>query len=395
LEEILHGIRVLDFSCYKSGPYCGMLLADMGAEVIRVEKPKGGEDRLLGPFAPDGQSMYLMFTCRNKKGITLNLRTDKGQEILKELVKRADVVLENFGVNVAMAMGLGYKSLKEIKPDIILVSVSGYGQSGDYAHRVCFDSIAQAESGVMWLTGFPEGRPTRAGVNLVDFSTGIYAALGTMLALYHRQRTGEGQMIDIGLLDAAMSFMESAIAEYEVLGEVRPQVGNANVFAAPYDAYKAKDGYVYIAVVGDSMWRRFLKVVGREDLSNDPRFKTDSHRAKNHQFFTNLVGQWVAEKEVGGVVSQLNEAGIPCGRVNTIPQVAADPHIRDREMLVEVEHPGVGKVPLIGIPIKLSKTPGKIKTVAPMLGEHNEEIYCDLLGYTHQELNQLKNKGVI
>jgi len=397
MTELLHGIRVLDFARYRAGPTCGQMLGDMGAEVIRVERPGGEDDRQLSPFAAGGQSSYLMFTGRNKKGITLNLRKQKGKELLKELVKRSDVVIENFGPDVNKRLGLDYESLKKIKPDIIVVAVSAFGQYGPYARRLGFDAIAQAMSGLMWITGFPQGLPLKAGVNFVDTTTGIYGALGALYALYHREKTREGQSVDVSLLDSSVSFMESVPAEYEVANEIRPQVGNSHTYTGPYDTYKAKDGYFFLGVVGNTIWKRFLEMMGREELASDPRFQSDYDRARpeNRQFFADWLNKWAAEKTVDEVVSQFNEASVPCARVNTIPEATADPHIRAREMLVEVEHPEVGKVPLIGIPIKLSKTPGKIRTTAPTLGEHNEEIYCGWLGYTHQELTQLKEEGVL
>lgn len=397
MEEILRGIRVLDCSRYRAGPTCGQILGDMGAEVIRVERPGGEDDRRLGPFAPGGQGFYLMITCRNKKGITLNLQKQKGTEILKELVKQSDVVIENFGPDVNKRLGLDYESLKKIRPDIIVVSVSAYGQYGPYASRLGFDGIAQAMSGLMWVTGFPQGPPVKSGVSFIDTATGVYGALGTLLALYHRQKTGEGQLVDVCLLDTAVSFMESIMAEYEVANEIRPQVGSSHIYAGPFDAYKAKDAYFFVGIVGNATWRRFVKMMGREELASDPRFRTDWDRARpeNRQFFTDWLNKWAAEKTVDEVVNQFNEAGVPCGRVNTIPEVVADPHIRAREILVELEHPGVGKVPVPGIPIKLSRTPGRIKTTHPMLGEHNEEVYRHLLGYTQQELNHLEEEGVI
>jgi len=397
MGELLHGIRVLDFSRYRAGPTCGQMLGDMGAEVIRIERPGGEDDRQLSPFAAGGQSSYLMFTSRNKKGITLNLRKQKGKELLEEMVRRSDVVIENFGPEVNKRLGLDYESLKQIKPDIILVSVSAFGQYGSYSNRGGFDGVALALSGLMWVSGFPQGSPMKLGVNFVDTATGIYGALGTLYALYHREKTGEGQSVDVSLLDSAVSFMESIVAEYETVNEIRPQVGNSHTYTGPYDAYKAKDGYFFLGVVGNTVWKRFLKMMDRQELTSDPRFQSDYDRARpeNRQFFTDWLNGWAAEKTVDEVAKQFNEAGVPCARVSTVPEVAADPHIRTREMLVEVEHPEVGKVPLIGIPIKLSKTPGKIKTTAPSLGEHNEEIYCDWLGCTHEELTQLKEEGVI
>ncbi len=403
MKEILEGIRVLDLSRYRAGPTCGQILADMGAEVIRIEKPAGEDDRQLQPFDPGkysaagGQSTYLMFTCRNKKGITLNLRKPKGREILEKLVKQSDVVIENFGPDTNRKMGLDYDSLRKIKPDIIVVAVSAYGQYGPYASRSGFDVIAQAMSGLMWITGFPQGIPVKPGVSFVDTATGAYGALGAVSALYYRDRTGEGQLVDVSLLDSAVSFMESNIAEYEVANQVHPQVGNAHTYAAPYDVYKASNGYFALGLSGKPMWQRFLKILNKEELEPDPRFQTDRDRARpeNRQYFTDMLNSWATDKTVDEVVKQFNEAGVPCGPVNTIPQVAGDPHIRAREMLVEVEHPGIGKVPLIGIPVKYSRTPGRIKSVAPAVGEHNEEVYGKLLGYTREELDRLKEDGII
>jgi len=403
MEEILNGIRVLDFSRYRAGPTCTQILGDMGADVIRVERPGGEDDRRLEPLspgkvdAPGGQSYYLMFTSRNKKAITLNLTKQKGKEMLKLLVKQSDVVIENFGPDVNKRLGLDYESLKKIKPGIIVTSVSAYGQYGPYASRLGFDGIGQAISGLMEVTGFPDGLPTKSGVSWIDTATGIYGALGTISAVYHREKTGEGQLVDVCLLDTAVSFMESFVAEYEMAGQVHPRVGNFHTYVGPCGAFKAKDGYFYLHVAGTAIWNRFLKMMSREELASDPRFKTDDARAlpKHRQFFSEWLNEWAAEKTVDEVVKQFNDVGIPCGPVNTIPEVASDPHIRAREMLVEVEHPIVGKVPLIGMPIKYSRTPGRIKTTPPLVGQHNNEIYCDLLGYTSQELIQLKEEGVI
>lgn len=394
MEKVLQGIRVFDFATYKAGPWCGALLADMGAEVIRVEKPSGANDRFLSPIGPHGEPMYLIFTTRNKKSITLNLRSERGQQILKELVKRADVVIENFGVRLKESLGFGYHSLKEINPAIISVSVSAFGQTGPYAQRLGVDHLAQAISGMMSVTGFP-GEPVRTGTGVVDFAAGIYAALGTLLALYHRQRTSEGQEVDISLLDVAVSFMESTFAEYKVTGAVRPQLGNRSFFAYPCDIYKAKDGRIFIMILGERIWQRFLNVIGKEEIADNPMFQGDHRRVKNYRFLESLIQEWVEGKTIAEIDSALTAAGIPCSRVNTIPEAFADPQINAREMIVELEHPGLGEVPVTGVPIKLSQTPGKIEKRAPMLGEHNEEIYCALLGYSKEEFHKLKEEGVI
>ena len=394
MARVLDGIRVLDAAQYKAGPVCGALLADMGAEVIRIESPRGGDDRELGPFAPNGESMYLVFTSRNKKGVTLNLRSEKGKEIFRGLARCSDVVIENFGLAAKESSHLNYQNLREVNPRIIWAAVSGFGQTGPYARRLCFDPVAQAIAGIMHINGFP-GEPVKTGVNIVDLTTPVYAAYGIVLALYHREKTGVGQEVDLALLDVAVTFMESVFAEYEVLGEVRPQLGNRNNFLYPFDSFKAKDGLVYIGTGGDAMWLRFLKLIGREDVARDPRFTKGHCRMKNWEPIAAMTHEWTADKTVDDVIKLCNEAEIPCGRVNTVPEAAADPQIQAREMIVDVEQPGIGRVPVTGIPVKLSETPGQIDTHAPRLGEHNEEIYCGLLGYDQQELSRLKEEGVI
>jgi len=394
----LEGVRVLDCSLAKAGPTCGQILADIGAEVIRVEMPGGAYDRDFAPYAPNGQSYYLAYTCRNKKGITLNLKSEKGKKIFKRLLKQTDILIENLGPKGSKAVGLDYGSLKKVKKDIIVISVSGFGQDGPYADRYCFDAVAQAMSGVMWITGFPEHHlPVRLGVSWVDTATGVYAALGSMVALYHRQNTGKGQFIDLSLLDVALSFMESTFGEYKVSGKIRPQIGNANLLVAPYDAYKAKDGWIYLSTGTENTWLGVCKATGREDIARDPRFKStqDRNKPESRQFFKEWLGQWVGERTVKVVVEQFNRYGVPCGPVNTIPDVLSDPHVQARETILELDHKGIGKVPIMGSPIRLSETPPQIRTAAPEVGEHNREIYGDLLGLSPEEISKLEKEGVI
>ena len=397
MQKVLEGIRVLDFSRYAAGPYCGALLADMGAEVIRVERPGGEADRELGPFAPNGESIvYGMVLARNKKGITLNTRSEKGREILKELVKRADIVVENYGVEGKKIMGLDYESLSQINPAIILVSISGFGSFGPYAKKLCFDAVAQAMSGAMCYTGFPENPPTRAAVAYVDLSSAIYGALGAMFALYHREKTGKGQMVDVALLDAAISFVASmgVAAEYKLLNYVRPQIGNCS-FYNYNNTYKAKDGWIFIYTAGNRIWQSLLKVIGREDLAQDSRFKDDMTRWQNRDILDPIISEWVSQYAVKEVFDLLEEARVPCGPVNNISTIVDDPHVRAREMLVDIDFPGLGPVPISGVVPKLSEAPGKIEKRAPLIGEHNEEIYCKLLNLSLEELGQLKQEGII
>jgi len=395
MDGALNGIRVLDFSRYKAAPYCAQLLGDMGAEVIRVERPGGGEDRELGPFTPEGDSLYTLFTCRNKLGITLNLRAPQARDLVHRLVARSDVVVENFNPGGEEARALDYAVLSQVNPRLIQVSITGFGQDGPYSRRTAFDTIAQGMSGAMSITGFPGSPPLKAGVNYVDFSAGVYAALGVCLALYQRERTGQGQLVDIGLLDVAVSFMESTFAEYACLGEVRPQLGNRNFFTAPFDCFQTRDGYVFIAVVGEGVWRRFLRAIGREELAADPRFRNDHARSRHSRELSELVAPWMAQRTVAEVVDIMERAQVPCGPVNTIPQAYADPQVRARHMVMEVNHGRWGRVPLIGNPLKLSRSPATVRHTAPAVGEHNHQVYGELLGLTAEEIARLHAQGVI
>ncbi|MFC2039336.1 CaiB/BaiF CoA transferase family protein [Chloroflexota bacterium] len=397
LGKVLEGIRVIDCTHFKAGPTCAQMLADMGAEVIRVERPGGGLDREMPPFTAEGQSFYLAYTCRNKKSITLNLEKQKGKELFRRLVQQTDIVIESFGPVVNKKLGLDFESLKEVKENIIVVAISGYGQSGPYAARSGFDGVAQGMSGLMWVTGFPEGKPVRLGVSFVDTASGLHGALGALLALYYRDRTGKGQLVDIALLDVAMAFTESILGEYRVAGMIRPQIGNANVLSAPYDAFEAKDGWVFIGTGTQGQWQALCRAAGKEELIHDSRFRTmrERTRPESRQAITEWLGAWVAQQTTAELVKRLNEAGVPCGRLNTIPEVFSEPQVRAREMIVELDHPGLGLVPLLGNAIKLSETPAEIRSPAPMVGEHNEEIYASLLSLTDEQLAQLQEERVV
>lgn len=394
MAKVLEGIRVLDFCRYLAGPFCCLLLAAMGAEVIRVERPGGEPDRRLGLLAPNGESFIILGLARNKKSITLNLWSDKGKEVFKELAKRCDVIADSFSPSAKRALGLDYPSLREINPAIIVVSVSGFGQYGPYSERRCFDPIAQAMSGAMSICGFPGGPPIRSQVPYVDFGTGLYATVGTLLALLHREKTGVGQEVDIALMDSALSFTLGALAEYKLLGEVYQQIGNHGRYTAS-DLFEARDGWVYISIITNPIWRRFLGASGMEDLEKDPRFQDDLARYYNREVLNPIIGHWVAQRTIGEVIEALDKEGVPCGPVRTIPELVGDPHIEAREMVVDVDYPEIGKVPFSGVALKLSETPGELRTPAPRLGEHNEEVYCRLLGYDEEQLARLRAEEVI
>ncbi len=397
MTKPLEGVRILDFGRVIASGYCGTMLADMGAEVIKIERPGGEFDRQLGPFEPGGRAIvYEMITPRNKKSITLDFTSQNGRGVLDELVKLSSIVISGFTPKGNQLFGLNYERLKEVNPEIILVAISGYGQDGPYADRPCFDAIAQAESGAMSYSGFPGNPPTRSAVPFADFSTAILGAYGAILALFHKERTGEGQLVDVSLLDSAFTFVAGmgVLAEYTLMNHVRPQVGNHSYYNFT-DAFKAKDGWIMISVIGNKIWQRFTELLDRKDLQGDERFNDDLNRFQNRHQLCPIVSDWVAGYTVNELIQLLEEKRVPCGRINSVRNLENNPQIRAREMYINMHYPGVGNVPIPGIPVKLSKTPGIIENNAPNLGEHNIEIYSHLLGYNQEEVDSLKNEGLI
>ena len=401
MASALAGIRVLDFSRVFAGPLCGMLLADMGADVIRVDSPRGEIDRTYALRGPDGETLTFKAINRGKKGITLRLNSEEGAAILEELVRHSDVIIHNFVAGTALAEKLNYDRLKKINPGIVVASITGYGQYGPYAERVCLDYVTQAKSGIMALTGFPGNPPTRTSVAFVDYGTGLSAALGILLALYHREKTGMGQAVDTALFDIA-SFLSQAVGALmasEVYGRdvserIYKRGGNFG-WSSYMNCLEAKDGWVMITPTSDGLWQRFVKVIGGEELTDDPRFQTDQARGENAAIIDGIVKRWVAQRTVDEVVNTLQGAGVPCEPVNTMYQLLDDPQVKAREMIVYADHPELGRIPLPGNPIKLSMTAARIGAHAPKLGEHNEEIYGKLLGFNQEKLAQLKRRGII
>ncbi len=393
----LTGIRVLDLGRYIASPFCGMLLADLGAEVIRVERAGGADDRKSSLLTPSGDTYLFVNQNRNKKGITLNFeRNEKAREILRELVKHTDVVIENFSPSAAEGIGVSYENFKKIKPDIIFAHVSAFGSTGPYSHRLGFDQVAKAMSGAMAISGFP-GPPVRDLVPWVDHSTACLTTVGVLAALYHRKETGQGQMIETALLQTAITYMAQVIGEWETGGKLREQVGNRSYWVGPSDLYKTKDGkWVMLAIINNSIWRRFCRFIDREDLGNDPRFHNDLARWEHRDILDPLVSEWVASQTAEEIMAAAEKIPIPCGLCLEQTEVAHHPQVKAREMLTEVPLPdGEGKVLVTSPPVRMSETPLKIERSFPALGEHNEEIYCELLGYTPDDLAKLKEEGVI
>lgn len=396
MTGVLQGVRVLDFGRFIAAPYCGMLLGDMGADVIRVERPGGEDDRRLGLRAANGENLTFPGLARNKRAITLDLLRREARPVLADLVARADVVLHNFSPPAAAALGLAYEAVRAVKPDVIYTAVSCYGADGPSAHRSGFDPIAQVSSGAAAVTGFEGQPPLRAGVPWVDYGTGLAAAFGTMVALRHRDATGEGQAVDCALLQTAVSYTAPMIAEATVAGRERPRLGNRAAYLGPSDLYRCRDGYVYVATATESMWRSLVKVIGHAELEC-AELATDAQRFEHRGRVDPIVEGWMAERTVTDVVAAMDDARIPCGVYHTTAEVPDDPQVRARRMLeyVDLEVPGLAAVPVTGVPVSLSRTPGRIVTRPPRVGEHNDDIYPGWLAYTPARVRELRAQGAI
>ena len=390
----LAGIRVIDFGRFIAGPYCAMLLADMGADVIRVDRRQGSEDRYIAAITESGEGGGFLSLNRNKRNLTLDTSKPESAEIIRRLVKGADVVVANLPMNVLKSMRLDYDSLKAIKPDIILARISTFGPDGPYANRVGFDTVAQAMSGAMSLTGFP-GAPVRDIVPFEDYGTALHTAFGVMVALYHRLQTGEGQIVDGSLLATGITFVQGLLAERSVLGIERRQTGNTGYYAAPADAYKTKDGWIVVSAVGNEMFARWARLVGHEDFIGDPRFAGDQLRADNRGPITEAMNAWLASRTTEQAIEELEAARVPAGPVLDLGQVLEDPQVKARELLHYVDHPGAARpVPLANTAVQLSATPRGIRRRAAALGEHTDEVLLEI-GYTEEEIAALRKAEVV
>ncbi len=390
----LAGIRVIDFGRFIAGPYCAMLLADMGADVIRVDRRQGSEDRYIAAITESGEGGGFLSLNRNKRNLTLDTSKPESAEIIRRLVQGADVVVANLPNNVLKSMRLDYESLKAIKPDIVLARISTFGPDGPYANRVGFDTVAQAMSGAMSLTGFP-GAPVRDIVPFEDYGTALHTAFGVMVALYHRAQTGEGQIVDGSLLATGVTYVQGLLAERSVLGIERRQMGNTSFYTAPSDAYKTKDGWIVVSAVGNDMFARWARLVGREDFIGDPRFASDQLRADNRAAITDAMNTWLSTRTTQQANAELEKARVPAGPVMNLQQVLEDPQVKARELLRYVDHPGAAKpVPLADTAVRLSATPGGIRTRAAALGEHTDEVLREI-GYSDNEIASLRAGEVV
>lgn len=394
--SILKGIKVLDLTRVLSGPHCCMLLGDLGAEVIKIEKPGTGDVTRANFPRYGGESTYFLAHNRNKKSITLNFRKEGAKEIFFEMVKDADIVVENFRAGTMEKMGCGYDKLKEINPGIILTRISGFGQSGPYADRACLDGVAQAMSGVMDNTGYPGQPPVMVGVYMADYAAALYAVIGTISALYARKNTGKGQVVDVALMDSAISFLHTAIPDFKLLNQEFTRNGNEDRYSWPANFYISKDNdQIYINAGLDNAFANLMKIIGKPEIAEDERYKYNEGRAKNRDFCDSLVREWVAQHSTEEVVAAVAEGGIPCAKVRGVREMVDDPQVNSRGMIREVDHSSAGKIYLSGPVIHLSENPLDIQLPPPLLGEHNEAVYKGMLGLSDEKYEELKKNKVI
>lgn len=395
--KALQDIVVLDLTRVLAGPYCTMMLADFGADVIKIEIPvKGDDTRGMGPFV-NGSSLYYANVNRNKKSVTLNLKDPKGKEMFLALVKKADVVVENYRPGVMDRMGLGYEVLKEANERIIYAAVSGFGSYGRCAARPGYDIIAQAYGGLMSITGEPDGEPLRVGTAIGDVLGGMNLTIGILTALHARELSGKGQRVDVALVDSVVSSLETGTQRYFASGKLPRRIGNRYASAYPYDSFKAKDGNFVIGCGNDKLFNLLCtKVLHREDLLTDPRFLSNALRCENHAALKVEVEKWSTTLTKEEAYEAINAAGVPASPINDLYQVSHDPHIvEDREMFIPVKHPVIGDMRVNGNPVKLLDMMPEVRTCAPALGQHNEEIYGQLLGMDKAQLEALEEDRVI
>ncbi len=396
MEAPLKGIKVLDLSRHLAGPYCSMLLADMGAEVIKVEQPgKGDETRTYGPPFIKGESAYFLSINRNKKSITVNFKQEEGKEIIHRLIKKSDILMENFRPGSLDKIGLDYNSVAKSNPKIIYASISGYGKTGPESKRPGYDLAIQGMGGIMSLTGDSSGPPCKVGTSIGDILGGIYTCQGILLALIARIKTKKGQLVDISLLDCQVSLLTYQAGIYFATGSPPKRIGNQHPTICPYETFKASDGYINIAVANDKLWHKLCDLLGLDEIENDPRFSSNPKRVENRDELFPIIDKIISTKKSTEWLKIFDEEGIPSGPILTVDSVVNHPQVQARKMVTEISHPKAGQIKLTGIPVKLSDTPGSIENPPPLLGQHTDEILSDVLGYSKEKITELRKSEVI
>ena len=395
-ELPLTGYRILDLSRILAGPYCTMILGDQGAEVIKGERPGGGDDtRTWGPPFSGGESAYYICANRNKKSIVVDLKLPEGQELVRELAKVSDVVVENFTPGLTKRFGVDYDTLNALNPRLVYASITAYGQNGPYCDRPGYDMVLSAVGGLMWITGEQDGNPCKVGVAVTDVLTGVYTSGAITSALLYRERSGRGQHLDISLLDVQVSGLANIASNYLVAGKEAQRWGTAHESIVPYQVFHTKDRPIAIAVANQKLWVNFCKLAGKDDWLADPRFESNPKRVENRDLLLPLVQELFRTRTCDEWMEALVDAAIPAGPVNNMEHLFADPQVRHRDMVATVPHPTIGELQLTGIPIKYSATPGTIRRHPPLCGEHTDEVLAEVLDYSAEQIEALKTRGVV
>jgi formyl-CoA transferase len=395
-ERALSGIRVLDLSRILAGPTCTMLLGDQGAEVIKVERPGAGDDtRTWGPPFSGGESAYYLCCNRNKKSITIDLKKERGVQLVRELVRVSDVLVENFTPGLMKGFGLDYESLRELNPRLVYCSVTAYGQDGPYRDRPGYDMVLSAVGGLMYITGERDGPPCKVGVAITDVLTGVYASGAITSALLWRERSGQGQFLDCSLLDVQVSALANIASNWLVAGKEAVRWGTAHESIVPYQVFPTKDRPIAVAAANQKLWVSLCKVLGREEWLQDERFASNPLRVENREVLLPLVAETLGERTCDDWMERLVEASVPCGPVNDMQHLFSDPQVLHRDMVTEVAHPTIDTLRLTGAPIKFSETPSQVSLPPPLLGEHTDEILAELLGRAPQDIEALRGEGVV
>ena len=397
-DRPLEGVRVVEMGSLLAGPFCGQLLGDFGAEVIKIEPPgKGDPMREWGRHRKNDRTLWWPIIARNKKSVTLNLREEEGQDLARKLIAEADILIENFRPGTMERWGMGYRELSEINAGLVMVRVSGYGQTGPYREQAGFGSIGEAMGGIRHVTGFPDQPPPRTGISLGDSLAATFGALGALTALYHREaHGGRGQVVDVGIYEAVLALMESTIPEYELAGEVRGRTGSVLPFVAPSNIYPTKEeDYVLIAANADNVFVRLSEAIGHPEWTEDERYATHHARGENMQELDAMISDWTSERSGEEILTTMAEAGVPAGKVFTAADMTRDEHYAARENVIKVEDPDIGEFPMQNVVPRLTETPGGVRWTGPKLGEHNEEVYGELLELDADERSSLLERGII
>lgn len=392
--QVLEGIRVIDLTRVLAGPYATMVLADLGAEVIKVESLTGDEARRFGPFKGD-VSGYFQSVNRGKKSVAIDLKHPDGKALLMDLLAQSDILVENYRPGAMKRLGLDYETLRSVYPSLIYAACSGFGQTGPYSHRGAYDMIIQGMGGVISVTGEPDQPPVRVGISIGDLSASLFTAIGILSALHVRNQTGAGQMVDIGMLDCQVALLENAISRFDMNGEVPKPLGARHPSITPFQAFETSDSWLMLAIGNNVLWQKFCDVIETPWLTQDPRFSDNASRTDNHTALQNVLSPIIKQRTTPAWIDLLEPLDIPCGPIHDVQQVVEDPQVNARDMILQFTHPTAGPLRMAGTPIKLTDTPGQISGIAPELGEHTDDVLTSILNFSKQEIHKLRSQNII